>query len=553
MGKILDSEIISIDHQDDVDSFPHRTNYGNIKNRHNELVDELAASTIGTTNAETTAARPYHTSIKNRLDQIADQLDNVVTNGGAVTEKTVPDLNVEIGATSATVGGIQVNAIAQSLGPFVAPTNKRYVVICHNSDNTYNGELGSDVADPILPNVASTQRPLAYFLLDSTTTTITNAMITDCREQGLTVNNKWFWQISDALTTLSQGSKTSNGHHLKIHKGRYIEEVDYTGYYNLHFDFERGSYMEKVNGLVCMKNISTLANETYGNKITGCNFVHDGTVATEKLLNIDFDDRLLIQDCQFDGTDDNIDFLNCDKLTIDRCDLFNITIATSLDWTIKDSIFNDITITGSDNWVINNCKFNDSTISTSDDWVISDCTFNDGDLDTGDGFKVLGSTINDLQADTSDNFVWGGNVITGFDIGLVASCSKFRLNNNVIDDYSVTTTISAGSSEYLEDGHHKGDVSFCGTTAELTGKLKKGWILITAMGTRFLKANQTTAGGTGGSSTHTHTGTTDIPLGGEPKDGIGGDVATKDHDHDFTTDSANHEPTFYNLIPLIHR
>ncbi len=557
--KLLDSEVFSIDFQDDVDSFPHRSNYANIKNRHNALVDTAAAASIGTTNAETTAARPYHIALNNRLDQIADQLDNVITNGGAVTESTVPDLNVDVAAVNGTVGGIQNNITSTSVvGPFVAPTNKRYVVICLNSDNTLNGELSSDVADPILPNVGSTQRPLAYFLLDSTTTAITNAMITDCREQGLTINNKWFWQISDAITTLNQGSKTSEGYRLKIHKGTYIEEVDYTGYFNLHFDFEKGTFFKKVNGKVCFKNINTVTNETFGNKITGCNFVHDGTVPAEKFLDIDFDDRFLIEDCQFDGTADNIDITNCDKFTFNQCDIFNLVIGTSFDWAIINCFFNDITVTGSDRWNINKCDFNNPTISTSDDWTISYCNFNDGDIDTGDGFKVLGSTINDLQADTCDNFIWDDNVIVGFDIGSSADCSKFRLNNNVIDDYSATTTISSGSFEYLEDGFHKGHVTFCGTTTEATPMLKKGWFKISAMGTRFLKADQSTAGTTAGAANHQHTisGTTAVPSATKSiQTGTGDLVAVSNHTHflSFPSGTATHDPLNYTLIPLIHR
>ncbi len=500
--KILDSEIISIDNQDDVDSFPHRTNYANIKNRHNSLVDTLAASTIGTTNAETTAARPYHVDLTGRLNQIADQLDNVVTNGGAVTESTIPDLNVEIALTVGTVGGIQVNTAAQSLGPFVAPTNKRYVVICQNSDNTFNGELGSDVADPILPNVGSTQRPLFYFLLESSTTAITNAMLIDCREQGLTVNNKWFWQISDAITTLNQGSDIAEGYTLDIHKGTYIEEVDISGYFNLHFNFEKGTYFQKVNGSVCFKSINLVTNETYGNKITGCTFLHDGTVVAEKMINFDFTDGFEISDCRFDDT------VAGDQIAIDNSDEF--------------SIFN--------------CY------------------------------------IDDLKIDDSNNFIIKENTMVGFDIGLTDDCSKFRLDNNIIDDYSVTTTISAGSSEYLEDGHHKNEVSWCGVTAQLSEMKKKGWTELTAMGTRFIKANQTAAGGTGGDTVHSHKWY-DSVFTGQDKDGAGTDISrtgsaggntdavaihlkTGSTDYingDQFTDEISSEPLNYELIPLIHR
>jgi len=230
MGKLLDSEIQSIDFQDDIDSFPLRTNFTNIKNRLNEVVDAQAAAAIGTTNAETTSARPYHTDLKTRLDAIGVPFDNIVTNGGVVIESAVPDLNVEVALTESVIAGIQNNTAAQALGPFVAPTNKRYIVICQNADNSYNGELGSDVADPVLPNIAVTQRPLFYFLMDSSTTTITNAMLVDCRSQGLTVDNLWFWQISDAVSTLNQGTATSEGYDLNIHRGTYIEEVDFTGY-----------------------------------------------------------------------------------------------------------------------------------------------------------------------------------------------------------------------------------------------------------------------------------------------------------------------------------
>jgi len=289
-------------------------------------------------------------------------------------------------------------------------------------------------------------------------------------------------------------------------------------------------YFKKVNGLTCFTSVNTLTFETTGNEIRGCTFIHDGTVTTEKIINVDFTDKFLIDDCIFTGTDDHFKINN------------------------------------SDGWNIKNSEFDFADIDDSDDWDIVDCLFANVDIDTCDGFKIIGCNATDIQADTSDNFIISDNILVSFDIGLSADCSKFRLNNNVIDDYSVTTTISTGSIGYLEDGHGKDDVIHCGSTAQLVEKLKKGWSVFTAAGTRFIKSNQTTAGGTGGASTHTHaagsyavSGTTGASGSNTRVTGAGAGTPDSGHGHSFsasvtgTSTAGSSEPPFIELIPVIHR
>ena len=107
--KIENSDIFEVGFQDDVDSFPIRESNRNIKNKHNNLVDTVASASIGTTNAETTAARTYHTSLNNRLDSVNDGRGNVIKTGGAPSERGTPDLNMQISALQASIAGIDVN------------------------------------------------------------------------------------------------------------------------------------------------------------------------------------------------------------------------------------------------------------------------------------------------------------------------------------------------------------------------------------------------------------------------------------------------------------
>jgi len=63
MAEITNNDIDIIQFQDDVDSFPHRTNYANIKNRHNQLNTTVNGLSTAASGAEITASRPNHDAL----------------------------------------------------------------------------------------------------------------------------------------------------------------------------------------------------------------------------------------------------------------------------------------------------------------------------------------------------------------------------------------------------------------------------------------------------------------------------------------------------------
>ena len=115
MAKLTNDDIFEITYQSDVDSYPVRENFANIKASVNAAYDLVSASAIGTTNAETTNARPNHTALNDRLDSIGLGQDNVngqinyLKTGGAVTINGGDTSKVDIAAGQAKVNGVDVN------------------------------------------------------------------------------------------------------------------------------------------------------------------------------------------------------------------------------------------------------------------------------------------------------------------------------------------------------------------------------------------------------------------------------------------------------------
>jgi hypothetical protein len=180
-SKLTSQDIAEITRQSDVISKNLRDNYTNLKNKTNEVIDDLAAVSIGTTNAETTAARPYHTSLKERLDSIGSGKPAYrSTIASLVTESSPAAMTVDIAADEGQINGISVNWSAATTGTITAPSvNPRIDVVVVNSDNTLSVVTGSEAVAPVIPTIASTQLPLARIDLATSTSTITNSLITN--------------------------------------------------------------------------------------------------------------------------------------------------------------------------------------------------------------------------------------------------------------------------------------------------------------------------------------------------------------------------------------
>jgi hypothetical protein len=167
-SKLTSTDIDNIANQGAVRSSPLRKNFTALKNKINEVIDALAAAAIGTTNAETTAARPYHTSLLDRLDSMWKGQPNYVKYGGVVTLNADPH-KVDVSAGEAKVDGADVKFAAATSGTIAyASANTRYDVVVVNSDSSLTVVVGSDSATPVFPALSTTQKAL-YILLVSTT------------------------------------------------------------------------------------------------------------------------------------------------------------------------------------------------------------------------------------------------------------------------------------------------------------------------------------------------------------------------------------------------
>jgi hypothetical protein len=201
-NKLTSGDISEITRQSDVISKPLRDNFTNLKNKTNEIIDEIAAISIGTTNAETTAARPYHTDLKERLDN-----KNITPSGGVVTVNGGDTSKVDITEFIATIEGIDVKIAATTSAAISASAagNHRVDVVVGNTSNAFVIVTGAESlkasADPIFPSISSTQIPLAALYVDDTASVnLTNNIYAMKIEQNDLPN----YYIKQA-TTLNQG------------------------------------------------------------------------------------------------------------------------------------------------------------------------------------------------------------------------------------------------------------------------------------------------------------------------------------------------------------
>jgi len=190
-----------------------------------------------------------------------------------------------------------------------------------------------------------------------------------------------------------------------------------------------------------------------------------------------------------------------------------------------------------------------------------------------------------VSIDYTDNFIWLDSVLDDnaistatYKLFTIDNSDGFHLKSLVYSDS--TNSNIATSSGYLEDGHHKGEVVFCGTTGEKASMLKNGWLELSAADARFPRVNNAAAGGTGGSDTkdleHNHKWYTftgeDAYSGLDKNSGVDDGASSFDVDgveQDWPTGGGSLEvdqwtangssatqdikPAYYELIALIHR
>lgn len=171
-SKLSGNDIQNIASQGAVRSSPLRSNFTALKNKINEVIDALAAAAIGTTNAETTAARPYHASLLDRLDSAWKGQYNFVKSGGVVSLNSNPQ-KVDVTAGEAKVDGTDVKWNSATSGTIAyTVSNTRYDVVVANSDSTISIVTGTAHATPKFPALATSQKALAVLLVTTSAVSI---------------------------------------------------------------------------------------------------------------------------------------------------------------------------------------------------------------------------------------------------------------------------------------------------------------------------------------------------------------------------------------------
>ena len=137
---------------------------------------------------------------------------------------------------------------------------------------------------------------------------------------------------------------------------------------------------------------------------------------------------------------------------------------------------------------------------------------------------------------------------------LFSNCDNFSLYENQFVNWYASTSAFNTCTRYFEDGFMKAQFVFCASTSEFINMKAKGFTLLTGMGTRMPRANQTTAAGTGGADAHIHSFTTDTALGGDGVNlGSPSALGGLNHTHGGSVNSTSNIPAYYDLIPLTHR
>jgi hypothetical protein len=329
MSRLTDNDVYEIGFQDDVDSFPLRETFANIKAAHNDLETTVANITTAASGNEVVDARDYAATLQDRLQYASREQGNFVISGLIVTEQAVPDMTVQVSAGQAIVNGVLTVKMAVSNSSTVtAPVNKRFDVVVMNSDNTLSIVVGNDSNDRVLPAIASSQRPLAILDLDSATVSLNNgAEIIDSSVMGCYADGVWYWKIQQAIDSFDDRTNAVEQGFVYIKKGDYYEEVDLSGKSNVTLIFENGAKVYRISNTArAIKSINTVGNETVGIKIICADLYGNSKSGAFELMKFEYTDELSLLNCRCDGnssasaTYKNILINQCDRII--KRDLF---------------------------------------------------------------------------------------------------------------------------------------------------------------------------------------------------------------------------------------
>lgn len=322
MSTLTTNEIPIVNRNDDVVSYKLRTIHENIKNAINDNQAQISALTTTPGGTEVTNARDYFTVLRDRIRAGSANHTSVVLSGGAVTINGVDPQKVDITAGSALVSasdsksvGVEWSASTSGTIAFTS-ANTRYDVVAVNSSGTLVVVTGSESANPVLPAIAVTQKPLWVLLIG----TASVALGWDAREQGAKYSDgghyKWKFAIQDAIDDIASGD-------IYIGRGQYYEEVDLSGKSNISLIGENGSKLYRANDTSrCIKSINSGGSETTGISIYNLKLYGNSKAGSVPNIEISYTDRFYLKNTYSDGNSGSS--ATGKDLELDNCDYFQI-------------------------------------------------------------------------------------------------------------------------------------------------------------------------------------------------------------------------------------
>lgn len=276
-----------------------RDNFTDTQNFVNNLQTQINNILTPPAGSEVANARDFYPVLRDRLQGGFKAVRHQLIVPGVVAAQSTPNMTVKISAGEALIDGVGVVFAGQNSGTITAPTFFRYDVVAINSDSSISVLTGNDSNDPELPAVSISQLAVAIIRLTSATTSITNSIIENIRNQGCVYwkdnLQKYEFKISDAVADAGEGD-------IYIGRGSYYEEVDLTALSGISLIYENGAnhYRPSAAGR-CVKGINTLGNETTFNKVINGKFFGNSKAGSVGLVDFVYADDVLLENCIFDS------------------------------------------------------------------------------------------------------------------------------------------------------------------------------------------------------------------------------------------------------------
>jgi len=180
------------------------------------------------------------------------------------------------------------------------PSNpdSRYDVFVVNSAYEVERIVGVEGTAPTMPVLSETQVPIAFMKIAYNTTTITDAILTECIGQGVTdQDGNWSFTIQDAVDALP-----ATGGTLTISEGQYHENVDLVGLSNIRLIGVNKPTLNLVQGeTTAIQMINTVGTPQDNILISGLIINGGAVTGATSLIGIEYTNNVTITDIKSDG------------------------------------------------------------------------------------------------------------------------------------------------------------------------------------------------------------------------------------------------------------